>query len=254
MSSISVSLVIPAYNEGERLPPYVARLIEEGVRHPAPAVELIVSDDGSTEEHSRPLRACVAAAREAWSRAGAPHRISYVAAAQNGGKGSAVRRGWQQASSGVTWMGSLDGDGAIGAVEVFRLAAQAVASPDVDVVAGARIIMAGRCVRRSRGRYLQGRLFAALANLQLQLRCYDMQCGLKLFRAEVLRPLLPLLREERWLLDVELLALMKRRNARVLEVPIDWTEVGGSKVTPGLDALRMFWGLTRLKRRLMAVP
>ncbi|HWO26474.1 MAG TPA: glycosyltransferase [Kofleriaceae bacterium] len=254
MSSISVSLVIPAYNEGERLPPYVARLIEEGVRHPAPVVELIVSDDGSTDEHAQALRACVAAARDAWSRAGAPHRISYVAAAQNGGKGSAIRRGWQQVSSGVTWMGHLDADGAIEAVDVFRLAAQAVASPDVDVVAGARIRMAGRRVRRHWGRYLQGRLFAAVADLQLQLRCYDTQCGVKLFRAEVLRPLLPLLREERWLIDVEILALLKRRNARVLEIPIDWTEVGGSKVTPGLDALRMLWGLTRLRRRLMAAP
>jgi hypothetical protein len=50
------------------------------------------------------------------------------------------------------------------------------------------------------------------------------------------------------------LALMKRRDARVLEVPIDWAEVGGSKITPGLDALRMLWGLTRLKKRLERLP
>lgn len=254
MTSISISFVIPAYNEGERLPPYVARLIEEGIRHPTPAVELIVSDDGSTHEHAQSLRLCVAMARDALARAGAPHRVAYVAAAQNGGKGSAIRRGWQHVSSGVTWMGFLDADGSVGAKEVFRLAAQAAASSDVDVVAGSRIVMAGRRVRRSWVRHLQGRLFAAVTDLQLQLRWYDTQCGVKLFRAEVLRPLLPRLREERWLLDVELLALMKRRNARVLEVPIDWAEVGGSKITPGLDALRMFWGLARLRRRLMAAP
>jgi hypothetical protein len=47
---------------------------------------------------------------------------------------------------------------------------------------------------------------------------------------------------------------MKRRNARILEVPIDWAEVGGSKITPGLDTLRMLWGLTRLKQRLARLP
>ena len=254
MSSIIVSFVIPAYNEGERLPPYVARLVEEGIRHPSPAVELIVSDDGSDPAHAQQLRFCVAAARDVLSRAGAPHRFAYVAAARNGGKGSAIRRGWQHASSEATWLGFLDADGSIGAAEAFRLAAQAAASSDVDVVAGSRIPMAGRHVTRSLVRHLQGRLFAAVADRQLQLRLYDTQCGVKLFRASMLRPLLPDLREERWLLDVELLALMKRRDARVLEVPIDWAEVGGSKITPGLDALRMFWGLARLKRRLMAAP
>ena len=91
-----------------------------------------------------------------------------------------------------------------------------------------------------------------MADRQFHFGCYDTQCGVKLFRASLLRPLLPELREERWLLDVELLALLARRHARILEVPIDWAEVGGSKITPGLDALRMFWGLTRLRRRLMA--
>jgi len=48
--------------------------------------------------------------------------------------------------------------------------------------------------------------------------------------------------------------LMKRHDARILEVPIDWAEVGGSKITPGLDTLRMLWGLTRLKQRLAHLP
>src|SRR6185369_3630631 len=83
---------------------------------------------------------------------------------------------------------------------------------------------------------------------------YDTQCGVKFFHASLLRPLLPVLQEERWLLDVELLALMKRHNARAVEVPIDWVDIGGSKIVPGMDALRMLWGLTRLKKRLERLP
>ena len=73
---------------------------------------------------------------------------------------------------------------------------------------------------------------------------------MKLIRGALLRPLLDVLREERWLLDIELLVLLKRQGARALEVPIDWEDFGGSKVIPGLDGLRMFWGLLQLRRRL----
>jgi glycosyltransferase involved in cell wall biosynthesis len=254
MSPFTVSVILPAYNEGERFPPYVEHLVQEGIKHPFPVVELLVSDDGSTSRHAQQQRACVAAAQAALSRAGSLHRIDYLVTEYNGGKGSAIRRGWCHVSPKATWLAFLDADGSVGAKEFFRLAALVAASSDVDVVAGSRILMAGRRVTRSLFRHLQGRLFATISDLQFQLRFYDTQCGVKFFRASLLRPLLPVLREERWLLDVELLALMKRRNARVLEVPIDWAEVGGSKITPGLDALRMLWGLTRLKRRLERLP
>jgi glycosyltransferase involved in cell wall biosynthesis len=254
MSPFLVSVILPAYNEGERFPPYVSQLVQEGIKHPFPVVELIVSDDGSTSKHAEQQRACVAAAQAMLSRAGSLHRVAYVAAERNGGKGSAIRRGWCHGSPEAAWLAFLDADGSVGAEEFFRLAALVAASSDVDVVAGSRILMAGRRVTRSLFRHLQGRLFATIADLQFQLRFYDTQCGVKFFRASLLRPLLPALREDRWLLDVELLALMKRRDARVLEVPIDWAEVGGSKITPGLDALRMLWGLTRLKKRLERLP
>ncbi|MCY1078999.1 dolichyl-phosphate beta-glucosyltransferase [Archangium lansingense] len=254
MSTITVSVVIPAYNEGERLPPYLGQLVQEGIRNPSPAVEIIVSDDGSKPEHAERHRACVAAAQSMLSRAGSPHRVSYVAAERNGGKGSAIRRGWRNVAPETTWLAFVDADGSVGAVDFFRLAALAASSSDVDVLAGSRILMAGRQVKRNLFRHLQGRVFATFTDLQFQLHYYDTQCGVKFFRASLLRPLLPVLKEERWLLDVELLALMKRHNARALEVPIDWAEVEGSKIVPGMDALRMFWGLTQLKHRLARLP
>jgi dolichyl-phosphate beta-glucosyltransferase len=79
---------------------------------------------------------------------------------------------------------------------------------------------------------------------------YDTQCGMKLIRAATLRPLLPRLREERWLLDIEVLALLKQAGARMREEPIDWADPGGSKVVPGLDALRMAAGVWRIRRRI----
>jgi hypothetical protein len=121
---------------------------------------------------------------------------------------------------------------------------------EVDVLAGTRMLMAGRLIERSLLRHLQGRVFAMLTERAFNLGFYDTQCGVKLFRAALLRPLLPSLLENRWLLDLEVLALLKRVGARFREEPIDWSDPGGSKVVPGLDALRMAAGLWRLRRRM----
>ncbi|MCP3098729.1 glycosyltransferase [Myxococcus sp. K15C18031901] len=256
MESPSVTVVIPAYNEGQRLPRFVERLTQVGLKQPAPPVEFLVVDDGSAPEHAAAQRACVEAAGTRFTEAGSPHRFTYVAAPRNGGKGSAIRLGWSQATPESEWLAFLDADGAINAEELFRLV-RMTTSPetgDVDVLAGSRILMAGRRVVRSLARHLQGRIFATLTDLTFDLRFYDTQCGVKLVRASALRPLLGVLSEQRWLLDVELLALLKRQGARCIEVPIDWEDFGGSKVIPGLDAARMFWGLLQLRRRLDRLP
>ncbi|MFY2559270.1 glycosyltransferase [Corallococcus terminator] len=252
MEAPSISVVIPAYNEGQRLPRFVESLARVALLQPTPRVEFIIADDGSAPEHATLQRASVDEAQAHLSAASAPHRFTYVAAPRNGGKGSAIRLGWRHASPGATWLAFLDADGAINAEELFRLVrlTDAPEAQGVDVLAGSRILMAGRRVVRNLHRHLQGRIFATLTDFHFGLRFYDTQCGVKLVRASVLRPLLDVLREERWLLDVELLALLKRQGARCLEVPIDWEDFGGSKVVPGLDAARMFWGLFKLRRRL----
>ncbi|MFP2905023.1 glycosyltransferase [Pyxidicoccus sp. 3LFB2] len=249
-----ISVVIPAYNEGQRLPRFVGELTRVFLERPAPPVEFIVVDDGSRPEHATLQRACVEEAQSQLAAKGAQHRFTYVAAPRNQGKGSAIRLGWRSAPPGATWLAFLDADGAISAEEFHRLVALATSptGQDVDVIAGSRILMAGRRVVRNLHRHLQGRVFATLTDSNFGLHFYDTQCGVKLVRGALLRPLLDVLREERWLLDIELLVLLKRQGP-ALEVPIDWEDFGGSKVIPGLDGLRMFWGLVQLRRRLERV-
>jgi glycosyltransferase involved in cell wall biosynthesis len=249
-----ISVVIPAYNEGARLPGFVERLTRASLAHGDSHIEFIVSDDGSAPEQAERQRDGVLAAQARLTEAGSPHRFRYVAAERNAGKGSAIRRGWREADPSAGWLAFLDADGAVPAEEFLRLASLAAASPDVDVLAGSRVLMAGRRVERRLFRHLQGRVFATLTDLHFRLGYYDTQCGAKLFRASMLRPLLNRLREDRWLLDVELLVLMREQGARALEVPIDWADAGDSKVRFGVDAARMFWGLRKMHRRLNRPP
>ncbi|NMO13724.1 glycosyltransferase family 2 protein [Pyxidicoccus fallax] len=252
MEAPFISIVIPAYNEGQRLPRFVTELTRVFLERPAPPTEFIVVDDGSLPEHATLQQACVEEAQARLTAQRSPHRFSYVAAPHNQGKGSAIRLGWRVASPTAAWFAFVDADGAISAEELHRLVELTTTDTgrDHDVIAGSRILMAGRRVVRNLHRHLQGRVFATLTDSNFQLRFYDTQCGVKLVRAAMLRPLLDVLQEERWLLDVEMLVLLKRQGARAIEVPIDWEDFGGSKVVPGLDGLRMFWGLLQLRRRL----
>jgi glycosyltransferase involved in cell wall biosynthesis len=244
-----VTLVVPAFRESRRLPALLEALVEESTAE-VPALELVVVDDGSGAEECERERAAVEAAA-ATLAAGGRHRARFVATPANRGKGAAIRLGWEQAHPASAWLGFLDADGAVSAREALRLVRMLPrVEGELDVLAGTRMLMAGRSIRRSLHRHLQGRVFATLVEKLFRLGFYDTQCGVKLVRASLLRPLLPRLREERWLLDVEVLALLQREGARMREEPIDWADPGGSKVVPGLDALRMAAGLRRIRRRL----
>ena len=176
------------------------------------------------------------------------HAFRFVRAPRNGGKGSAIRLGWRHADPAADWLGWVDADGAVSAA---RDRARDRAAPR------ARRGRATSSARASRWRAgtcaaacsvtSQGRVFATLTEAWLRLGVYDTQCGLKLIRASRLRPLLPRLREDGWMLDVEVLAWLNADGARVVELPIDWVDVGRSKIRFGIDPLRMLRALAHIR-------
>lgn len=246
-----ISVAIPAFNEGKRLPPFIADLARTAIEERNTAVEFIVCDDGSQAEAAEAERAAVEAAQAELDRAGVAHRFRFVRAEKNGGKGAAIRLGWSEAAADADWLAFLDADGAVSAREFFRLA-RTLESADAEAVAASRIKMAGKTIDRDFFRHLQGRVFATMAEWTFRLGFYDTQCGLKFFRASALRPILPRLRETHWLLDLEVLAYLKRGGAKFVEVPIDWVDQADSRVRFGVDAVRMFRGLQRIKRNVEA--
>ena len=72
----------------------------------------------------------------------------------------------------------------------------------------------------------------------LRARFSDAQCGFKAIRADVARELLPLVRDQEWFFDTELLVLAQRRGLRIHEVPVDWIEDGDSRVRIVADRAR----------------
>ena len=246
---LTVTTVIPAYNEGDLLRTFLLAWAEQGASHHGVAATACVVDDGSGPEDEATHRSAVEEAGAMLARARAPHQVQYLRSPKNQGKGASIRWGWRVADPASTWLGFVDGDGAFSASEYWRLADQ-LSGGAFDVLMGSRTNVAGRTVLRSRYRRFQGRAFATAVETLFHLGLYDSQCGLKFFRAELLWPLVDRLREDRWLLDVEVLAWMKRAGARAVEVPVDCFDRGTSNLVLGLDPAKMLIGLLALRARL----
>jgi dolichyl-phosphate beta-glucosyltransferase len=228
-AALSLTVVVPCYNEAERL--------DEGplldFLEACDGATLLFVDDGSTDATSGRL-AAIAAAR--------PTRIAVRSLQPNGGKAEAVRHGMREAlGRGAALVGYLDADLSTPPAELFRLRA-AFDRPGVEAVLAARVALLGTDIERSAVRHYLGRVFASLAAVILHARVYDTQCGAKLFRAS---PALDAALAEpflsRWAFDVELLGRLLAGTATVpglptsaiVEVPLQtWHDIKGSKLGP----------------------
>jgi dolichyl-phosphate beta-glucosyltransferase len=246
-----VRLAIPIHDEGERFARFVLDLADRAPS--AFAADIVVVDDGSSDDGRRIHEQAVAEAAHRLRAANPRHRIRLALSTANHGKGAAIRQGWGD-GTGAAWLAFVDGDGAAPAREVWRAAAACETEAPFDALLAARVHAPDRSVRRTPFRALQGRVFSALVQRILDLGARDPQCGLKLFRASALAPLLPFLEERRWLLDAEILLHLRNRGAPIADLPIDWTEGGQTGVVFLLDPIKMWMGLHGLRRRIGVVP
>jgi dolichyl-phosphate beta-glucosyltransferase len=234
---IAFSLVLPAFNEAARLPPYLASIRPYLDAQYGDRYEVLVVDDGSQDRLCEVLQPVSAG----WPQ------LQVLRSPENRGKGAAVRMG-VLASRGSLLL-FADADGAAPIAEHRRLEAAIRAGADVAV--GSRLLPAAD-VRRRRNRFrgLAGKAFAAVARRLLGLSVRDPQCGFKIFRGEAGRRLFSLTGESRYLFDLELLALAQRLGYRVVEVPINWQDIPGGHVRLFRELPGIVAGLWRLRRKL----
>ena len=233
-----VHLVIPAYNEGRRLPSYLPRLCEALAELSLPW-RITVVDDGSLEEDSQMMRRSA----ELCGTQVRFHRLP-----RNLGKGGAVYAGWDL-DNDSDWVGLVDADGSIPPEEVVRILSLLKHDDAPDAFFASRCKILGRTVHRSRTRHACGRLFATLVAVSTGIPVYDSQCGFKLVRRKCYEAIRSRLREKRFAFDVDLLIALRQSGARVIEVPIDWFDVPGSKLHFLRDSAQMLTAVISMRRR-----
>jgi glycosyltransferase involved in cell wall biosynthesis len=237
--SVSLSLIIPAYNEEARLGGTLREVFAYLHAQGTTAAEVIVVDDGS---HDQTVRV----AEEAFAAHSGSISTDLIRLRPNAGKGYAVRAGLLAARGAVALFSDADLSTPI--TETPKLTGP-IRAGQYDVVFGSRALdrkLVG--VHQPWARELSGRFFNLMVRLATGLPFHDTQCGFKAFRMDVCRPVVEACVIDRFGFDVELLYVAQAAGLRLKEWPVRWNDVAGSKVSfsAGLEG---FFELREVRRK-----
>lgn len=246
---MTISIVIPCFNEERRLEPGLSRALAYLTTAISAPCEVVFVDDGSTDRTVELLQR----AREQFGHV----RVEVVRYPHNRGKGYAVRRGVLQATGDIIIV--MDADFSVDLREVDRFLEQL---STYDVVIGTKKHLLTETLKHQKiPRRILGKAFTLLTNLMLGLRFTDITCGFKAFRTPAAQHVFQVQKIHRWAYDAETLFLARRFGYKVLELPVRWHHVEGSKVSPGVDTVRSFADLIRIlssyycgRYRITALP
>ena len=232
---MTLSIVIPAYNEERRLPATLDVIFTWLDASPYCDAEVLIVDDGSADSTAALVE----------SRAATEPRLLLVQNPGNRGKGFAIRHGMLQAKGDWILFSDADLSAPIGELPKLLAAAQ---EQSAAIAIGSRALDRSLIgVHQSQWREMSGIFFNRIMRLITGLPFADTQCGFKLFRRDAARRVFPLQRLDGFSFDVEDLFVAHTLGIPTIEVPVRWNNVEGTKVgmlqgvASFLDLLRIRW-------------
>ncbi|MDX1600352.1 MAG: glycosyltransferase family 2 protein [Anaerolineales bacterium] len=227
-----LSVIIPARNEGARLPNTLPTVLDF-LDHQDYGSEVLVVDSASTDDTGRIVEHH------------AQHRQDLqLLRADLPGKGRAVRLGMLAAKGEYRFI--CDADLSMPIEQVNRFVPPRL-DPEVDIAIASREAEGAIRYDEPVYRHVVGRAFNILVRLLAIPGIQDTQCGFKSFRAEVAEDLFHQQTLDGWTFDVELLFIAQRRGYTIKEIPIPWYYNPGSRVSVLRDSFAMFSDLFRIR-------
>ena len=230
---MKLSIVVPAYNEEERIGRMLAAYLPYFAARYGRDFELIVSVNGSTDRTEE-------IARE-WTTRFPQLRV--LVEPRPIGKGGAIMAGGAVAAGAR--IGFVDADGATPPAAFDDL---------VRGLGDAGLIIASRRLpgsvvspRQPWKRRFASRVFNILVRRLFKLRITDTQCGAKLMSAEAWRAIVPHIGLTKWAFDVDMLFKTRRAGFAIREIPTTWSDIGGSKLKIGRVSFQMLLAIVRLR-------
>lgn len=229
-----LSVVVPAYNEADRLPATLEDACAWLDAHLTDDYELLVVDDGSTDATRDAVRA--------WMDRHPHTRL--IEQPQNRGKGAAVRRGMLESQGDIRLF--MDADHSTHVSEVERVFTAMDVGADV-VIASRQHPESDIDVHQSWLREHMGKGFNLIMRSIVGLPMKDTQCGFKAFTAEAADRIFGIAKLDGFSFDVEIIYLAHHLGYAIAEIPVRWVNEPNSKVRMLADPARMFADVMRIR-------
>ena len=228
------TIVIPAYNESQRIPETLEKVLAY-VAEQNWDCEVLIVDDGSRDNTPDIIREFMT--RHA--------NLRLLQNPGNKGKGYSVRHGMLAGKGDILLLSDADLSAPIyEAKKLFNSIEQG----------GAQIAIGSRwkdartqTQRQPLYRQITGRIFNFLLRSILGLRVKDSQCGFKAFTREAAQNIFPHQKIERWGFDAELLFLGMKLHYKIAEIPVEWKNDLRSKISPIRDGFSIVWDMVRIR-------
>jgi glycosyltransferase involved in cell wall biosynthesis len=219
------SIVIPAFNERARIPATL-RLVVDCIRARKWSAEVIVVNDGSTDETAQLVLEFAEQAPE----------VRLIENPSNSGKGYSVRSGILHALGDIVMFTDADLSSPIEEAEQLF----AAVAKGADIAIGSRWLATSRQTHKQPlYRRFFGRCFNALTRMVMNLPFADTQCGFKAFTRSAAQTVFQLQTIERWGFDPEILFIALKRGYRIEEVPVSWAHDARTRISYLRDGLQM---------------
>ncbi len=237
---IDLSVIVPVFNEADRLPKTLRRLHQYLIAKPL-SYEIIIVLDGPTDGTADVIR-------------GLSKEIAHIqvlARSSNRGKGFTVREGMLRASGQIRLFTDADNSTDIAHFERMK----PLFDQGCDIVIASRNAKDAGAARQTVPQSLSKRIIGQLGNRIVQLVAvpgiWDTQCGFKAFRADAAQRIFSQTTIERWGFDIEVLALARALNYSIGIIPADWVNDERSHVRP-LDYLGVLADTFAVRRNFLA--
>lgn len=231
----TLSIIIPVYNEAQRLDITFKALKKSLSFYGIKVLEVIFVNDGSTDKTLKLLKS-----RSSKLRTNT-RIISYK---QNRGKGYAVRKGMLAASADYALLVDADMSAELSELKKFKKYFEKNASVIIGTRKNskAKITKSQPLIRQ----YL-GKFYTLLSQIILNVWVSDFTCGFKAFDRQSRYEIFSRAQVDRWAYDSEILFLAKNLGYAIQEVSVSWKHEEGTKVRVGSDGIQSFWDLLKVR-------
>lgn len=240
-AALTISVVVPAYNERARLPAMLQEAVEFLTAAYPHDWEILIVDDGSSDGTSHVALDFALAHNDLIK----PEQMRVIILERNRGKGGAVAHGMRHVRGRYAIFADADGASKFSDLSSLMASLSEIEKSNYGIAVGSRahMVKTDAVVKRSFIRNFLMHSFHTLLKTVGVREIRDTQCGFKLFSRKAVGAVFSDLRTEGWIFDIEVLLLAAYKGIPVVECPVSWHEVEGTKVDLLKDSVRMAWDL-----------